>query len=111
MSVEDLYYLVKEKDSSIGQATVFRTLKLLCEADIAKEVNFGDKKARYEHKFGHEHHDHLVCVECGKLIEAMEPGIEKLQKDLCKKFDFQPKEHKMEIFGICKQCKDKGGKL
>lgn len=108
LSVEDLYRIVKEKDSSIGQATVFRTLKLLCEADMAKEVDFGDKKARYEQKYGHSHHDHLVCIKCGRLIEAMEPKIEELQNALCKKFGFLPKEHKMEIFGICKQCKVRG---
>ncbi len=105
MSVEDLYDIVKKKDSRIGQATVFRTLKLLCEADIAKEVNLGDKKVRYEHKDGHSQHNHLVCVKCGKFIEASEPRIEKLQSGLCKKFGFIPKEHKREIFGICKQCK------
>ena len=108
LSVEDLYNIVKKKDSRIGQATVFRTLKLLCDADIAKEVDFGDKKVRYEHKYGHRHHDHLVCVKCGKFIEAMEPRIEQLQNALCKKFGFLPKEYKLEIFGICKQCKRKG---
>jgi len=105
LSVEDLYDIVKKKDSRIGQATVFRTMKLLREANIAKEVNLGDKKIRYEQKFGHSHHDHLVCVKCGRFIEAMEPKIEKLQNDLCRKFEFIPKDHKMEIFGICKQCK------
>ena len=66
LSVEDLYHVVKKKDKSIGMATVFRTLKLLCEADIAKEVDLGDRRVRYEPKFGHEHHDHLICTKCGK---------------------------------------------
>jgi len=105
LSVEDLYNIVKKKDPSIGQVTVFRTLKLLSEADIAKEVNFGDKKIRYEHKYGHEHHDHLICTECGKFIEAVDPEIEKLQDSLCRKFGFTPKKHRMQIFGLCKKCK------
>lgn len=105
LTVEDLYNIVKKKDPNIGQATVFRTLKLLCEAGIAGEVDLGDKKIRYEHRYGHQHHGHLVCIECGKFIEVMHPEIEKLQNGLCKKFGFFPQRHKMEIFGICKQCK------
>jgi len=105
LSVEDLYNIAKKKDLSIGQATVFRTLKLLCEADIAKEVDLGDGKKRYEHKYGHEHHDHLVCLGCGRFIEAVDFKIERLQGDLCRKHRFLPQRHKMEIFGICKKCR------
>ena len=105
VSVEDLYNIAKKKDLSIGQATIFRMLKLLCEADIAKEVNLGDGKTRYEHKYGHEHHDHLVCLECGKFIEAVDPKIERLQNELCKSHGFLPQRHKMQIFGVCKGCR------
>ena len=105
LSVEELYNIVKKKDKNIGQATVFRTLKLLFEADIVKGVNFIDKITRYEIKYGHQHHDHLVCTKCGKLIEAVDPGIEKLQDRLCKKFGFRPKKHRLEIFGICRKCR------
>ncbi|MFH1782258.1 MAG: transcriptional repressor [Candidatus Omnitrophota bacterium] len=107
LSVEDLYVIVKKRDKTIGQATVFRTMKLLCEADIAKEVDLGDKIVRYEHKYGHDHHDHLICTKCGTFIEAVDERIEKLQEDLCKRFDFTPKRHKMDIFGFCKKCKSK----
>ncbi len=105
LSVDDLYDIVRKKDSSIGHATVFRTLKLLSEAGIAKEVNLGDGKTRYEHKYDHEHHDHLVCLECGKFIEAVDSKIERLQEKLCKRHGFVPQQHKMEIFGICKKCR------
>ena len=105
LSVEDLYNIAKRKDPNIGQATVFRTLKLLQEADIAKEVDLGDGKVRYEHKYGHEHHDHLICIRCGRFIEAVDSKIEKLQDDLCKRHGFLPQRHKMEIFGICSKCK------
>ena len=108
LSVEELYGLVKKKASGIGQTTVFRTLKLLCEADIAQEVHFGDKIARYEVKYGHAHHDHLVCVECGECIEAADPRIERLQDKLCEKYEFTPQRHKLEIFGICGKCNRKG---
>jgi len=104
LSVEDLYNIAKRKDPNIGQATVFRTLKLLQEADIAKEVDLGDGKIRYEHKYGHEHHDHLICIRCGRFVEAVDPKIEKLQDNLCKRHGFLPQRHKMEIFGICSKC-------
>ena len=105
LSVEELYALVRKKDPKVGQTTVFRTLKLLCEADVAREVDFGDRIKRYEVKYGHEHHDHLVCTKCGKFIEAVDDRIEELQEKLCKKFGFTSKSHRLEIFGICKKCK------
>ncbi len=107
LTVEDLYNIIKKKDPSLGQATVFRTLKLLVEAQIAGEVDFGDKKIRYEHKYGHKHHDHIICTECGKCIEAANPKIEELQNKLCEKFSFKVISHRLKIFGICKQCQRK----
>ena len=108
VSTEELYKIINKKDLSIGQATVFRTLKLLHEAGIAREVNLGGKIVRFEHTYGHKHHDHLICTECGRLVEAMDVNIEQLQDKLCKKFGFISKDHKLEIFGICKYCSKKG---
>lgn len=107
LSVEDLYSMVKKNNTDIGQATVFRTLKLLVESGLACEVHLGDKRVRYEHKFGHSHHDHLVCIQCGKFIEVVEPRIEKLQDSLCKKFGFSLQKHKLDIYGVCKECGSK----
>ena len=104
-STEELYKVIKRKDPNIGHATVFRTLKLLTEAGIAREIDLGDKRVRFEHGHGHRHHDHLVCQACSKLIETVDPEIERLQDDLCKKFDFIPTSHRLQIFGICKECK------
>lgn len=107
LSVDDLYQLVKAKDSTIGHTTVFRTMKLLCECGIAREIDFGDRLIRYEHKLGHEHHDHLVCLKCGAFIEALDPEIERLQDRLCERFNFAPERHRMEIFGYCQKCRKK----
>jgi len=107
LSVEELYDIIKKKNPTIGHTTVFRTLKLLCDADIAREVNFADKIIRYEHKYGHEHHDHLICLKCGKFVEAMDPKIEELQIKLCEQFGFIPIKHRMEIFGLCQKCNKK----
>lgn len=105
LSVDEFYDIIKKKDPNIGHATCFRTLKLLCEADIAKAVNLGDKRVRYEPKYGQRHHDHLICSKCGTFIEAFDQEIEKLQDKLCKRFGFKPRSHRLEIFGVCKECK------
>ncbi|MFC1514789.1 Fur family transcriptional regulator [Candidatus Omnitrophota bacterium] len=104
LSVEDLYDIVKKKDKRIGQTTVFRTLKLLCQAGIAQEVDLGEKMIRYEHKHGHPHHDHLICVRCGACIETVDSRIERLQEELCRKYKFTPQKNRMEIFGLCSRC-------
>ncbi|HAR63397.1 MAG: transcriptional repressor [Candidatus Margulisiibacteriota bacterium] len=104
LSVDELTMYVRKKDPAVGNATVFRTLKLFVDAGIAQEVTFGLERVRYEHKYGHSHHDHLVCSVCGKCIEAVDPRIEILQKELCTKYEFELVEHKLEIFGICKEC-------
>jgi Fur family ferric uptake transcriptional regulator len=105
VSPEDLYNLVKKRDASIGQATVYRTLKLLSEAGLASEVEFGDGVMRYEHKYGQGHHDHLVCEVCGKKVEVFDPLIEELQEKLAKRHGFVLTNHKMYLYGICNKCK------
>ncbi|MFH1644996.1 MAG: transcriptional repressor [Candidatus Omnitrophota bacterium] len=104
LTVEELYDLVKKKNPVIGHATVFRTLKLMCEADIAKEVDFGDRKIRYEHKYGHKEHSHLICLKCGKTIEVDSLNVATINARLCKPTGFKPEKYRMEIFGYCKQC-------
>jgi len=104
---EELYDTIKKNNPEIGLATVFRTLKLLNEADIAQVIDFGDKILRYEHKYGHKHHDHLICEKCGACIEVVDLRIEKMQYELCDKENFIPKNHRLEIFGLCQKCKDK----
>ncbi len=105
LSAEELYAIVKRKENNIGQVTVFRTLKLLEEAGIAKPVNFGDKTVRYEMNYETEHHDHLVCTLCGKVIEVLDSKLEKRKEKVCSKYEFVPLNHRLEIFGICKACR------
>ncbi len=104
ISPEELYRMTKEKDPSIGQATVYRTLKLLCDAGIAREVDFGDGVTRYEPYFGHTHHDHLICKECGKSVEVINHDIEKLQEDLAARHGFTLTGHSMYLYGYCPEC-------
>ncbi|MBP7088066.1 MAG: transcriptional repressor [Candidatus Omnitrophica bacterium] len=107
VSTEELYKIISKKYPSIGQATVFRTLKLLHEVGIAREVSLGDKTIRFEHNYGHRHHGHLICTDCGRLVEAIDDNIEQFQEKLCKKFGFIAKDYKFEILGLCKHCNRK----
>ncbi len=107
VSPEELYRMTKEKDPSIGQATVYRTLKLLSEAGIAQAVDFGDGVTRYEPYFGQGHHDHLICQECGQSVEVVDPDIEKLQENLAHRHGFTLSSHSMYLYGYCPQCAKK----
>jgi Fur family ferric uptake transcriptional regulator len=104
LTSEDLYWLVQKKDSSVGHTTVYRTLKLLIEAGLAREVRFGDNKTYYEHHYNHEHHDHMICTECGRVIEFFSQEIESLQDAMADKFDFLPTHHSLRMWGICTDC-------
>ena len=72
----------------IGIATVYRTMNLVCEAGLAREIELGDGNIRYEHLLGHEHHDHLVCVKCGAFEEIINSKIEKEQKAIAQQFGY-----------------------
>lgn len=104
ITAEELYYRLKKRDPNIGYATICRTLKLMSECGIANEIKLGSNKTRFEQKFEHEHHDHLICLKCGQFIEAKDNNIERLQEKLAKKYKFSSKYHKLEIYGICKKC-------
>jgi len=106
-TINDLYDLVRKKYPQIGLATVYRTMKVICDAGLARETDFGGNIRRFEHKYKHQHHDHLVCLNCGRIIEVMSPAIEKMQENLAKKHKFKAVRHRMEIFGLCKNCKAK----
>jgi len=106
-TINDLYDLVRKKNPKIGLATVYRTMRVICDAGLARQTDFGDGPRRFEHKYKHDHHDHLVCTNCGKVIEVLSPEIEKLQQKLAKRHGFVPLRHKMQIFGRCRQCRRK----
>lgn len=105
VSADDLYRHLQKDEKGIGYATVYRTLKLIADCGLASEVDFGDRVKRIEHKFNHRHHDHLICLKCGKFFEVVDPAIERLQERLTHKEKFTPLSHKMEIFGYCCNCK------
>jgi Fur family ferric uptake transcriptional regulator len=105
LSIEDLYRLVQKEDPTIGQTTVYRTLKLLSEAGLAREVRFGDGRTHYEHNYKHQHHDHMICSRCGRIIEFFSAELEAIQDKMAAKHRFQVTQHLLRIIGICAECR------
>ncbi|MGH9967004.1 MAG: Fur family transcriptional regulator [Pyrinomonadaceae bacterium] len=105
LSSEDLYRLVQREDPSVGQTTVYRTLKLLSEAGLAREVRFGDNRTHYEHNYKHEHHDHMICSNCGKIIEFFSAELEAIQDAMAAKHKFEVQQHLLRIIGLCSDCR------
>lgn len=104
ISTQQLYDIVKKKHKHIGYATVARTLKLLDEAGLCNVVDLGDGFKRFEHKYGHAHHDHLICTVCDSFVEIYNKQIEKLQNKLISEHGYVQQSHQLEIFGICPKC-------
>jgi Fur family ferric uptake transcriptional regulator len=104
---EELYQKVKPAYPSIGQATVYRTLKLLADSGLAKAVEFGDGAVRYEILYGQSHHDHLICEQCGVNVEVVDPAIERLQEEVAKRHGFKLTAHKLYLYGLCPNCRKK----
>lgn len=106
LTSEDLYWLIQKKDPSIGHTTVYRTLKLLTEAGLAREVRFGDGKTYYEHHHDQEHHDHLICTGCGRIEEFFSAQIEELQDQIAEGLGFRPTHHSLRMWGVCSECQE-----
>ena len=102
---EDIYMLLKQQhpDVNIGIATVYRTLTLLEESHIVSSISFGIQGKKYELGLK-KHHDHLICTQCGKIIEFYDDIIEERQEEIAKKFNFKMTDHTMKIVGICEAC-------
>jgi len=106
LSTEELYLRLRRKNSGIGYATVHRTLKLFAECGIAEQRHFGDGQARYE-AIGHdEHHDHLICLVCGQIVEFEDPRIEQLQEEVAGEHGFRIERHRLELYGHCSACRE-----
>ena len=97
--VEELYARASEQDPNISLATVYRTVKLFEEEGIVDKVDFGDGRARYE-PAGRAHHDHLIDIDTGKVIEFCDPEIEALQEKIAAKLGYELKGHRRELFGV-----------
>lgn len=101
---EELIHRIVASGTMVSRATVYRTLDVLEACGLVKKIRQTDTRHHYEKSFGTEHHDHMFCETCGKVIEFREDEIEQLQDEVCLKFGFQPRRHSLQIYGLCKEC-------
>jgi Fur family ferric uptake transcriptional regulator len=102
LTIEELYNKTKQKHPNIGMATVYRTVKILCQCGLASGYKHSDGAVRYELEI--EYHNHLMCIKCGRLVEDTDPEIEALQNKLAQKNNFKILHTRVEAYGICQEC-------
>jgi Fur family transcriptional regulator, ferric uptake regulator len=105
--VEELIMRLRQRGLGISRASVYRTLALLVESGLVQEVFFEDGHMHYEHVYGHDHHCHMRCLGCRKIIEFHNGAIVEVEKRLGQDHDFQVTGHKLEIYGYCASCREK----
>ena len=103
LCAEDIYRVLIEQNEEVGVATIYRVLSQFEESGIVQKLNFENNQAVYE-LCGAEHHDHLVCVKCNKIIEFQDDVIEKHQIQIAKKHGFDLTDHSLYLYGLCEDC-------
>lgn len=107
LTMDEIYNRTRKIDPKVGYTTVWRTMKLLESSGLAAAQKLGDGQTRYEYSGTRRHHDHLICINCGKVEEFLSPTIETLQFQIASRHGFSITSHKMELYGYCKACKNK----
>lgn len=103
---DDLFIQLKNLKSKVSRATVYNTLELLAQYDLLIKRNFGDNLTRYENNFKKQTHDHLICVDCGKIVEFSEPRLNKIPQEVSERLGFEIDSYSFNIFARCKNRKD-----
>ena len=103
-TAEDLLEAVHRRDPSVSRASVYRTIALLVKSKLLEKHDFGVMKNYYERLVGIRHHDHLICIHCGEIIEFHNDTIERLQDVILKRHHFTMVYHSHKIFGLCRKC-------
>jgi Fur family transcriptional regulator, ferric uptake regulator len=103
VSLDQLLNAVHAQLPNLGMATVYRTMKLLVDAGIAHERRFEDSLTCYE-RADSEHHDHLICINCNRIIEFEDPEIEARQEAIAEQYGFRITSHRLELYGQCRDC-------
>ncbi len=109
-TAEELVKDVRRADPSVARATVYRTLVLLQDFGVVEKHDFRYGPPNYEVTFAKAHHDHLMCVYCGEIIEFQEPRVEQLQEEVVRRYGYQLLTHTHKLYGVCKACRHKGAK-
>ena len=101
---EEIYLSLRKDGVNASRATVYRTIDVLIKNKLVRKLDLGDGKARYENKMDSTHHDHLICVQCGKIEEFMDDKIEGIQDDIVKSVGFIMIRHIHQLFVLCDEC-------
>lgn len=109
-TADELLALCRRDDPRLSRATVYRTLAVLEEAGFVEGLDAGDGKRRFEHVLGHEHHDHMVCLQCGAIVEFRDDELERRQEAAARRHGFRIERHSLRLYGRCRGCqRGKGG--
>ena len=104
LTASELTGILKEKGASIAEEFVAENLRLFAQYGFAQEKHFSDQATQYEHHHLGKHHDHLICVRCGSILEFYNPELEALQAETAHRMGFHDLQHRMEIYGLCSNC-------
>jgi Fur family ferric uptake transcriptional regulator len=113
MSAKEIYASLHRSNPNLGLTTVYRTLDLLARMNLINKISLGDGRGRFEFKKGkkEDHHHHLICTECGRIIDYREfeeeelAHIKRTEETLSKKYNFEIIDHNIEFYGLCEKCK------
>ncbi|MFC1543566.1 Fur family transcriptional regulator [Candidatus Neomarinimicrobiota bacterium] len=105
---DDIFISLRNKGIPVSRATIYRTLEVLENAGFVRKMDIGDGCLRYEKKLPLEHHDHIICLKCGRIIEFVDPEIEHLQRQVARKYGFELIKHSHQLYGLCADCQETG---
>jgi Fur family ferric uptake transcriptional regulator len=104
LDAETLLEAMQEKGLKISRATVYRNLDLLVECGLVRKQRLGRNRFLYEHIHTGQRHDHLVCRDCGRVVEFISAGIAALQSEICRAHGFDPQQYSLQISSLCNEC-------
>ena len=102
---EEIYFSLIKRGINVSRATVYRTIDVLVKNNMIEKLEIGDGRARFEYNDKYKHHDHMICTSCGKIVEFHDQNIEKYQKQIAQKYNFELHYYNHQLFGICEECK------
>jgi len=112
LSVDEIEAQLRGTGERIGKATIYRTLDLLVRSQLVAEHDFGEGFKRYEHRLSQQPvHEHLICLECGKVLEFQSAEVQHIETKISAEMGFKPARHKLEIYGLCNECQVAGAAL
>ena len=104
---DELFAMMNGKRLKASRATVYNTLDLLVDCGLISKYRFDDSHSRYEKAFGRPRHDHLICLQCGDIIEFVDDKLDRILRDVCQEKKFKQRNSTLQVFGICGKCQSK----